>query len=74
MKRTFVLAIIVAVLLLIGVSPAIALDNVLHFPSAIQQIKDSAFFSNTSLGEVVLPSGIQTIGSKAFANSSLQKI
>ncbi|MEG1776627.1 MAG: hypothetical protein RR367_08970, partial [Clostridia bacterium] len=66
MKRIFVLVMIVAVFLLICTSTAIASDNVLHFPSAMQQIMDSAFFSNTSLGEVVLPSGIQTIGSKAF--------
>ncbi len=46
----------------------------LKLPSGVKTIEAEAFYGDTSLYEVVLPDGLTTIGSKAFANSSLRKI
>ena len=59
-------------LTIIGVEPAQA--AVLTLPSGVKTIEAEAFFGDTSLDEVVLPSGIKKIGDYAFANSSIKKI
>ena len=46
----------------------------LTLPAELQEIEAGAFYGATMLDEVALPSGIQRIGSLAFANSSLTKI
>lgn len=46
----------------------------LVLPENLTEIKAEAFEGNTSLDEVVLPEGIETIGSRAFADSSISSI
>ncbi len=46
----------------------------LVLPENLTEIKAEAFEGNTSLDEVVLPEGIETIGSRAFADSSIASI
>ncbi|GEM_PF-2566216 len=46
----------------------------LTFPASLTTIEDEAFMSDTALESVVLPDGIEHIGERAFANSSLVEI
>ena len=46
----------------------------LVLPENLTEIKAEAFEGNMSLDEVVLPEGIETIGSRAFADSSVASI
>ena len=49
-------------------------DGTYNLPESLQTIEDEAFYGDTSIGYVSLPDGIQSIGAKAFADSSLQYI
>ncbi len=73
MKRYLLTPIILIMLFLIVLSvPALA--SVLTIPSGTKVIEEEAFYCDKSLDEVVLPEGIEEIGPRAFANSSLKKI
>ena len=48
--------------------------STLTLPSALKEIEAEAFYGDTSIDEVVLPSGATKIGAYAFAASSLRKI
>ncbi len=70
-KRTLVL-LLTALLCLFAVTAMAA--GTLTLPKSMKEIKSEAFVGNTSLDEVVLPEGIETIGSRAFAESSVASI
>ena len=72
MKRCFALLLALCLLLSIS-SPALA-DNVLRLPSSLKSIDEDAFRGDTSIDEVILPEGLETLGSGAFGESSLKKI
>ena len=46
----------------------------LFLPDSLTEIQAEAFYGDTALEEVILPEGLKTIRSLAFANSSLQRI
>ena len=48
--------------------------DTLVLPPALKTIEEEAFYGDTSLDEVVLPEGLESIGKKAFAGSSVKKI
>ncbi len=60
--------------LLLFLCACAAADNILTLPENTLDIKEGAFYGDTSLTEVTLPEGILTIGSKAFAYSSVKRI
>ena len=70
MRKLCVLLMILMVLL----ASSAAADVMLTLPSSLIKIEDEAFAGDTSIGTVVLPEGIESIGARAFANSSLTKI
>ena len=49
---------------------ACAESSSLRMPENLKTIEEGAFYGDRSLNEVILPEGLKTIGSKAFANSS----
>lgn len=73
MGRILSLSLLLCLLLSLLGAPALA-DDVLRIPTGTTAIEAEAFFGDTSLGEVVLPEGIKTIGANAFACSSVTKI
>jgi len=70
-KRT--LALLLTALLCLLAATAMAAGT-LTLPKSMKEIKSEAFEGNISLDEVVLPEGIETIGSRAFADSSVASI
>lgn len=46
----------------------------LELPDNLKVIADKAFIGNTSIETVVLPEGIERIGSRAFASSGVKNI
>ena len=67
MKKIFV-----ALCLMMVCSAAMA--DTLTLPESLTEIKDKAFYGDTSLEVVVVPSGVKRIGKQAFAKSSLKEI
>ena len=61
-------------LILLAVVFQTAAAETLTIPSGTVTIEGFAFYSDTSLDEVVLPEGIKYIGEKAFASSSVTKV
>ena len=55
-------------------SAAIGCAATLTLPANLRAIEAEAFCGDTSLDEVVLPEGLETIGSRAFAGSSVSVI
>ena len=51
-----------------------SMADVLRIPEGTKVIEEEAFYGDTSLDEVVLPDGIQEIGPRAFAGSSVRSI
>ena len=43
-------------------------------PSALKEVQASAFYGDQALDVVMLPDGVESIGSKAFAESSVSLI
>ena len=75
MKRKSWLSImLLAALLCAWAVGGLAQEGVLTLPENLTEIEDEAFYGDTSLGEVVLPEGVETIGSRAFAGSTVSVI
>ena len=53
---------------------SIASAATLTLPAAVKEIEEEAFYGDSSLDEVVLPEGIEKIGARAFAGSSIRRI
>ena len=51
-----------------------AVSQVLVLPEGTKVIEAEAFYGDTSIREVVLPEGVETIGERAFANSGVTKV
>ena len=49
-----------------------AMADVMELPDSLTVIEVESFYGDNSLNEIVLPEGVRSIGSRAFANSSLQ--
>ena len=64
---------LVAVILFAQCAPALA-EGVLTLPRSIKAIEDEAFCGSKAVSSVALPEGIETIGKRAFADSTLTKI
>ncbi len=73
MKHNRIFRMLIATLLcLTMVTPSLA--DVLILPAKVKIISEEAFYEDTSLDEVVLPEGVEEIGPRAFARSSVTKI
>ena len=59
MRRIF--AVLFTVILCLIASCAFA-GGILTLPSSLKEVQANAFFGNQSLGVVVLPEGVETIG------------
>ena len=49
-------------------------EGILTLPSAVKEIQAEAFAGAEGFAEIVLPEGVETIGERAFAESSIEKI
>lgn len=58
---------------LLACVPALA-ENILRLPKGVKVLEEEAFYALQSADSVILPEGIETIGSKAFAGSSITSI
>ena len=65
------LFVFVAACLIAGISSA-AQAAELKLPAGLKKIEEQAFFGDTSLDVLTIQEGTETIGSKAFANSSVK--
>jgi len=65
---------IVAFAMVLNVGDFGALAATLTLPTSTKTIEEQAFKGDTSIDEVVLPEGIESIGAEAFADSSLTQI
>ena len=54
-------------------APAAAASTV-TLPGNLKTVPAQAFYGDTSLNAVVIPEGVTSIGSKAFANSSVKTL
>ena len=61
-------------LLLLVLFCAFAEAERLDLPSDLKEVPAEAFYGDTSLDEVILPEGIEKIGAKAFAKSTVKRI
>jgi len=68
----FLLSLLIVVFCILVCQDAMA--GTLKLPNALTNIEAEAFYGDSSLDEVIVPEGIKTIGSKAFASSSLRQI
>ena len=68
-KRIYLLVFIMLIL-----TAALAQAGTLMLPESVINIEDGAFESLESVQAVILPEGIETIGSRAFAGSSIESI
>ena len=51
-----------------------AYSETLKLPSMLKTIEDEAFVNDAGLDVIIFPEGLQSIGKRAFANTSLKKI
>ena len=63
-----------AALMALAAFAGTTLADTAALPDDLEVIEDNAFYGDTSLWEVRLPSGLRSIGSRAFADSSVKKI
>lgn len=49
-------------------------EKTLNIPASVKIIEEESFYGDSSLDVVVLPEGVETIGSRAFLGSGLRKI
>lgn len=73
MKKRF-FAMWLAVLVVLAAFAGTARADTAVLPDGLEAIEDEAFCGDSSLWEVQLPSSLRSIGSKAFADSSVKKI
>lgn len=76
MRKNFYIAILSALILCLCVlcCAHAAVSQVLELPESTKVIEAEAFYGDTSIREVVLPEGVETIGAKAFAGSGVTKV
>lgn len=76
MRKNFYIAILSALILCLCVlcCAHAAISQVLVLPESTKAIETEAFYGDTSIREVVLPEGVETIGERAFANSGVTKV
>ena len=74
MKRFRRLLMTAAVLLLVLLCCGIAQADDLVLPTNLQSIEEEAFYGDASLDRVILPRGLESIGPRAFADSSVRVI
>ena len=76
MRKNFYIAILSALILCLCVlcCAHAAVSQVLVLPESTKVIEAEAFYGNTSIQEVVLPEGVESIGERAFANSGVTKV
>ncbi len=67
-------AVAIVLLFILCFTAAYADGGTLCLPESVTVIEEEAFYGDASLNEVVLPQGIEEIGPRAFANSSLSRI
>ena len=73
MKKTFLFLITLLAVFVLALGTA-AIADTLTLPADLTAIEDQAFFGDESLETVVLPEHLETIGSKAFAESSVTAV
>lgn len=64
---------LIVTILMIGICPA-ASAGTLVLPAGVKEIEAEAFRFDTGLEEVILPDAVESIGTRAFADSGLKKI
>lgn len=72
--RSVLVSTVILLLFALCCSAAQADGTVLRLPGSVTAIETEAFCGDSSLGKVILPWGIEEIGERAFANSSLTQI
>lgn len=70
---SMLIALVLTAALCLGAVPGMA-QGVLTLPSAMKEIQAEAFKGAKGVSEIVLPEGVETIGERAFAESSIEKI
>ena len=70
-KRLFIC---LTLLMLCFVSAHACAEGLLTLPQDLTIIEEQAFMGDTAIRSVVLPEGVTTIRSRAFANSGLERI
>ena len=70
---SMLIALVLTAALCLGAVPGMA-QGVLTLPSAVKEIQAEAFKGAKGVSEIVLPEGVETIGERAFAESSIEKI
>ena len=71
MKRSIALALMLMLLVSMAAGAQAA---TLKLPAGISEIEEQAFYGSAALDRVVVPDGVKSIGSQAFAGSSLTSI
>lgn len=66
-------ALLLAVVFCLSLFLPVAAET-LYFPENLKRIGEEAFYGDMSLDEVVIPEGVEIIGDRAFADSSLSII
>ncbi len=74
MKRKMMVMILIISLLMSIFSVSFSFAEMVSLPVGLQMISEEAFMGDTSLNTVSVPSGVEEIGDRAFANSSIREI
>ena len=67
------IAVLFTALLCFAASCALA-DGIITLPASLKEVQASAFYGDQALDAVMLPDGVETIGAKAFAGSTVSII
>lgn len=70
--KKLLFAMILTMAILFTVS--LAEEGKIVLPASLKEIEAEAFMDDTFISEVILPDGLEIIGEKAFANSSVERI
>jgi len=74
MKRRICLGLLMMLILCLTHVCGVYADGILSLPQALTAIEDRAFENDAALRRIILPDGVATIGSRAFAGSGLNEI